>query len=351
MITCLANLADATASPAPEPLSALAIAMWFVLALIGVIASAIFSGQETGIYCLNRVRLHLRAHRGHGAAGILREMVHHPNRLLVTLLIGNNMVNYLASFAIAVLLAASGMNDWEQVAVNAAILTPLLFVFAEVLPKDVFARYTDGLSYFFARPIRYLQIVFTCMGLLPLVAAFSRWLSRVLDSQEISGAAMHPRRTVTHLMREGVGQGLLSAHQSAFIERVLHPTEQTVADAMMHWPQVHKLRDNQPAEAVWALANRVPYSRFPLVNANGSIMGIVNVFDVLLNDPDNCPPLASLATEALNLPPDIHLRDALIHLQKAQVHMGIVRNEAGKPLGIVTLKDLVEPITGDLAAW
>lgn len=346
----LGQLDEAALSPATPALAWFEVAGWILLGMLGIIGSAIFSGQETGIYTLNRVRLHLLAHRDHSSAAVLREMVHNPNRLLVTLLIANNIANYLASYAIAVLLAAVGLGQWQQVGVNALILTPLLFVFGEVLPKDLFARYTDQLSYFFARPLRSLQLLLMCTGLLPLVSSFSYALSKLLKADEASGAAMHPRRAVTQLIQEGVGHGLLSTHQSDLIDRVLHPTEHVVSDAMVPWSQVRKLRAGQPAEAVWSLADRTSHSRFPLVDRGGQVMGVVNVFDVLLHKPEDCPPLEQLAKRAPQLPPEMDLRDALVELQRQQTHQAIVM-QAGRPVGIVTLKDLVEPITGELVAW
>ncbi len=326
------------------------VAVWLAVAMAGIVLSAIFSGQETGIYTLNRVRLHLLAHREHASAAVLRAMVNRPNRLLGTLLIGNNIANYMATYGIAVLLASAGFGEWQQVLINAAILTPLLFVVGEVLPKDLFARYTDQLSYFFAIPLRYLQIALTLVGLLPLIAAVSRLLSRVLKADELIGTAMHPRRAVTQLMAEGVGHGLLSAHQSDLINRVLHPTEHVVRDAMVPWAQVHRLRVGQPPEAVWALADRAAFSRFPLVDCSGEVLGVVNVFDVLLRRPDDCPPLEQLVRPAPQLAPDTDIREALVDLQRRQTPLAIV-TEAGKPIGIVTFKDLVEPITGDLVTW
>jgi CBS domain containing-hemolysin-like protein len=324
--------------------------IWLGLALLGIVGSALFSGLETGVYSLNRVRLHLLAQRSDSSAAILAPMIRRPNRMLGTLLYGNNIANYLASYAIAVLLAAQGFGDWAQVLINATILTPLLFVFGEVLPKDLFANFSDRLTYPFARMLYLLQGLLMLTGLVPLIDLISRLIGRVLSAAPLSSAAFHPRVTINQLFKEGLGRGVLSAQQTDIIERVLHPTETMVGQAMVNWPAVTKVRPGQPPEALWALANRVPYSRFPVVDSAERVLGVLHIHDVLLSDPADCPPPEQLATPAPKLTPQTPLRSALAILRQNQSAMGIVM-EQDRAVGLVTLKDLVEPITGDLAVW
>ncbi len=323
---------------------------WLGLALLGIVGSALFSGLETGVYSLNRVRLHLLAQRSGSSAALLAPMVRRPNRMLGTLLYGNNIANYLASYAIAVLLAGQGFGDWAQVLINATILTPLLFVFGEVLPKDLFANFSDRLTYPFARMLYGLQLLLMITGLVPLIDMVSHLIGRVLSAGPLTSAAFHPRVTMNQLFKEGLGRGVLSAQQTDMIERVLHPTETVVGQAMVDWPKVTKVRPGQPAEALWALANRVPYSRLPVVDNAERVIGILDIYDVLLVDPANCPPAEQLARPAPTLTPQTPLRSALAILRQHQSAMGIVMDQA-RPVGIVTLKDLVEPITGDLTVW
>ena len=102
---------------------------WLFGAFVGTLGSALFSGMETGSYTLNRIRLHLRVHGKQRTATVLDKMLNAPNRMLGTLLVGNNIVNYLASYSIAQLLAIAGYSDWGMVLVNVLLLTPLLLRF------------------------------------------------------------------------------------------------------------------------------------------------------------------------------------------------------------------------------
>ena len=323
---------------------------WYAAALIGTIGSATFSGMETGVYALNRVRLHVLAHQPGSNAAVLERLTLRPNRLLGTLLVGNNIVNYVASLAISAILADAGYHGWSQVIFSAAILTPILFIFGEVLPKDLFRSHADSFTYVFARPLRSLQIVLTVVGILPLIDAVSGGIHRVLGGQTVPAEMMHPRRQVTNLIREGVGHGVISPSQSAIVDRVLEISRRSVGDVMTPWAQVSTVRANQPPEAVWALANRVPYTRLPLVDGEGRPRGAIEIDQVLMYEPGRTPPYDQLAQPMATVGRAASCRDALSQLQHQRMTMAVVM-EHDRPIGLVTTKDLVEPIVGELEAW
>ncbi len=325
--------------------------LWALLAFVGMVGSALYSGLETGVYRLNRVRLHLLAHEHKPQALRLSRMVRNPNRTLGTLLIGNNIANYASSFGITALLEGAGLGDWQVILVVAAILTPLLFVFGEVLPKDLFQNYTDTLTYRFAATLLWTQRLVMACGLLPLIDLISRLITWLFGSKVKARLTLHPRRVMARLVQEGVGHGLLSPYQSDMIDRVLHPTQTIVADAMVGWDQVQTLRVGQPIEAVWAVANRSPYSRFPVLDRDGKVTGVLNVFDVLMPDPQYCPPIERLQRTAPRVPATMGLRQAMLRLRQARSALAIVVDAKDQPVGIVTVKDLVEPITGELEIW
>lgn len=338
-------------APLAYELSAQQVLFWALLACVGMVGSAVYSGLETGVYRLNRVRLHLQAHHQRPSARLLSRMIRSPNRTLGTLLIGNNIANYAASFGITALLEGGGLGDWQIVFVVAAILTPLLFVFGEVLPKDLFQNYTDVLTYRCAALLNWTQRLVLACGLLPLIDGVSWLITRAFGSRTRARLTLHPRRIVSELVREGLGYGLLSPYQSDMIDRVLHPTATKLADAMVRWDQVQTLRANQPVEAVWAVANRSPYSRFPVLDAAGEVRGALNVFDVLMPEPDRCPPIDTLVRPLPRLPATTSLRQGLLRLRQARSAMALVVDNHDRPVGIVTVKDLVEPITGELDIW
>lgn len=322
---------------------------WLLLALLGFVGSAIYSGMETGLYTLNRVRLHILAHEGHRAALVLRRHLQHPTAMLTTLLIGNNIANYMGTAGVSVLLEKAGYNDWQTIGLNALLVTPLLFVFCEVLPKDLFAAHTDRLTYRMANLLDASRKVFRFTGLLPLISAFSdRLVRRLRDESRI--AALHPRRQVTTLVLEGAGRGLLSEEQTSMVERVMALAGRTVRDEMVSWERVNWVSLSDPPQRLWELSDRSGQSRFPVLDSRGHVAGVVNVIDALHHDRAGCPPIEMLMRPVLLLPPSLSLRTALNRVQATGEPMAVIV-EGDRPRGIVTVKDLVEPITGELANW
>lgn len=319
-----------------------------LMALIGLVFSAFFSGTETGVYTLNRIRLARRAARGEREARILRNEMAHPNRLLGTLLLGNNIANYVGSLGIAALLDAAGYRDWSAIIINALVLTPVLFVFGETLPKDLFRTNTDRWTYHAAPALIVLRWLFTGTLLLPLVLGVGRVVGRLLRID--SSRPLAARQRISQLIKEGVGAGMLSEGQVALADRALRMRTLCVEDEMVPWSRVVRIAiDMTPADRA-ALLRRTNLTRLPVVDASGAVMGVMSTLDAVL-DPERST--RELMYERNDLPADLAVVTALRTMRERQRKFAIVTDPRNPALvrGIVTLKDLVEPLTGELAAW
>lgn len=333
--------------------------IWIVLGLIGFAGSAMYSGLETGTYSLNRVRLHILDHQHHRDARAIQRLIARPTIVLSTLLIGNNVANQLGTSALSVLLDAWGLGPWEAVILNTLIVTPLLFIFGETLPKDLFAAHADRLMYRLAPVLVVSRWLFTVTGLIPLVSAFSWFLMKLIGSRG-GLTATHPRRQVEFLVREGVGYGLLSDDQSQIVGRVLALGEETVADEMIPWRDLPKARLDDDPKRIRTLAESTTRYRVPVVDASGKPVGVLNLLHALLELPPVAdsqggagafPGIESLMAPIQTLPRNTPLREALESLRQRRVALAVVTDSRGQPIGAVTIKDLVEPITGELASW
>ena len=324
--------------------------VWSVLALVGLAGSGLYSGLETGIYSLNRIRLQVLTHQNNHAAVTLNRLLAHPTSLLTTLLIGNSIADYLGTAAMGVILASRGLGDWEALLLNALIVTPILFVVSETLPKDLFAAHCDMLMYRLVPVLTFSRAVFTYTGLVPLVSVFSSTLMKAIG-QDQQVTVLHPRRQVGLLVREGVGYGLLSPEQSAIVDRVLKLSDRAVRDEMTPWADVERLREQDGPAAVWRLAQRMTHAHVPVLGRGGEVAGILRINDALMYGKENCPPISELIESAQTVPHDMPVRDALSQIKRHTVGLAVVMGKAGQPVGIVTVKDLIEPITGDLAQW
>ena len=324
--------------------------IWYGLIAVGLIGSALFSGLETGVYSLNRVRLHLLAHQGEHGARAMARMLAKPGAMLAALLVSNNICNNLAASAMAVVFEAYEFSQWQIIGLSLLIVTPMLFVFAETLPKDLFAAHADKMVYPFARPMAGIQRLLTWVGVLPLLSAISNGVMWLLGER---GQVMpfHPRLLVTALVKEGVGHGLLSDEQSAIVDRVLALAHRTVADDMVPWDEVETVSLNATPFELRELANSTSRSRFPVVDDAGKLVGVISLYDVLRYKVEACPPVADLLHQPQRLPAATPHRVALNTLRRAKVAIAIVTDDREQPLGVITMKDLVQPITGELSSW
>lgn len=322
---------------------------WSAMALLGFAGSALYSGLETGAYRLNRIRLQNRAHRGLSSAIFLRHMIAHPPIMLGTLLIGNNIVNFLGTASLTRLFDGWGLSEGQVIVANILIVTPLLFIFGETLPKDLFGAYSDRLMYRLSPVLQVSYHVFRWTGLLFVINSFTRVMFRIMGDRR-GTAAFHPRRQVELLVKEGVGYGLLTDDQSAIVERVMSLSKRTVVDEMIPWNSVQTISPDDDADAIWDIAERTSRSRFPVVDDAGHLVGILHVMDALRRGRDNCPTAGELMRPVFKVAHNLPLRKALRTMQTEHFALAVVERD-GKPVGVVSIKDLVEPITGELASW
>ncbi len=331
-------------------MSTMELLLLLLLFLVGAMGSAFFSGTETGLYVLNRVRLKLRADGGEPAAIMVQNELADSSRLLVNLLIGNNMMNQLASFAVASLFAALQMGAWLEVAITAVVLTPVLFVFGETLPKELCRANSDRWTYKAIGVLRWVRLLYTVTLLAPVVMLLSQRILRLLG-QDQSALMEHrqeaKRREVAVLLKEGAGAGILSERQISLLDRALSLRDLTVAAEMVPWGQVVAVSSEADTDSVARRTAASQYTRLPAVDESGQILGVVNVLDVLLNPG---MPVRKFLEPAAHIEPTTSVRQALRLLAQHRAAMAVIE-ERGKPIGIVTVKDLVEPLVGELAAW
>ncbi len=320
--------------------------LWIALAVGGVALSALYSGLETGCYCASRIRLAAQAARrsgGRGARTLLREL-HRLDRALATLLIGNNVANYLGALGVAAVLERLGYTSWEAVAINALALTPVLFVFGETLPKDLFRAHADRLTPALAWTLPATRLLATATLVLPAV----RFVGAVA-SRAMGGGAAPPtaRASLAALVKEGARFGVLAESQLRFVDRALELRSLRVRDEMIPWRDVVTLDVAWSRSKVEQVVREAAFSRFPLLDERRRVVGVVEAFDVWLSPKT---PLAALATAPVMVDAETTLIDAVRTVQQNAADLCIVVHR-GKPVGIVTRKDLAEPVLGELRAW
>lgn len=325
-----------------------AIPLWVLFCiLIGMlILSAFFSGSETGLMTVNRYRMKHLAQTGHGGATRAAAMLETPDKLIGLILLGNNLVNIIAS-SLATVIGIRLYGDFGVV-VSTIVLTIVVLIFSEVTPKTLSALYPERIAYPAAYVYKPLLRVFW-----PLVYLFNSagrgvlWLLRVspddaashsLSSEELrtvvtEAGAMIPRRHQQMLLS-------ILDMENAAIEDIMVPRNEIVGiDISKPWPEIlEQLVHNQ-------------HTRLPLYDGSiDEIRGIVHMRRMLAlvsNNELDKEHLLSLARDPYFIPENTPLNQQLLNFQNQKRRIGFVVDEYGDIQGLATLEDILEEIVGE----
>jgi len=330
--------------------AALATVGWLVWPLVLAVFAAVdamFCGMETGIYVMNKIRLDLRAEGGSRPARLLRDMIRKPRNLLTVLLIGTNLCRYLATFSITSMFVMAGHGRWAEW-YTLAIATPLLFVLSDSLPKGVFQRQGERLVYRFTWLLRGADLLFRVTGLSLLVRAVAAGLMRVSGAARRVGTPADDQHPGT-ILAEGYASGVMTHPQSVMADRVMHIAGITLADVMTELGRALTVGPDVTRDELLEQIRDHNFSRLPVIGPAGNVVGILSVYDVLAQPADGsatdgmAPPLV--------LPASLEVTAALYRMQRAKRAMAIVEDADGAHVGLVTIKDLVEEIIGEIQEW
>ena len=314
--------------------------------------SFLFSGTETGMTGSSRARLHTMEANGDERAGVVDKLLERRDRLIGALLIGNNLVNILASaLATSVLLNLFG----DAGVVYATIfMTVTLVIFSEILPK----------SWALSNPERF------ALAVLP----FARVVTFLFGA--MSGVANSVVRAMMRLfgIRLDANQSMLSGHdelrgtvevlhkEGAFVKAdrdrlggLLDLAELEVSDVMVHRTSMRMVNGGDPAEEVVRGILQSPYTRMPVWKGESdNIIGVVHAKDLLraLHEVDNDPAridITKIMVKPWFVPDTTTLQDQLNAFLRRKAHFAIVVDEYGEVEGLVTLEDILEEIVGEIA--
>ncbi len=320
-------------------------------ALLAVLLSGFFSGTEMGVYALNNVRLRVDSSRGNHAARRLLPLTERFEWLVITALVGTNIADYLAAALITALWLRAAVSTSTAELYTTAIVTPAILVFGNILPKERFRRRANRMMYACSIPLAVWMRVVRLTGLLAALMRLTRGLLRFIDPVQAEAERdLLPRARMRKLLLEGAERGGLSTFQRETFERVMSLARTRVARVMIPRPRVAMVSADLPRADFLRIARMAHFSRLPVYRGNPRhIIGVVNVFDVLTDEAER--PIAELARDAVRLNAGHTVPAALRKLQRAHEAMAIVCNRRGDCLGVLTIKDLVEEIVGDLEAW
>ena len=323
------------------------VCLWAVLVFIAL--SALFSGSETGIYCANRLRLRLHSDRGLVRARRVRSLLEDEQQALAVILVGTNVANYLATVAAALLISRQfDLSDRQVELYTTLLVAPVLFVFGEVLPKNLFQRDPDRLLYRCS-----LALVVARKVLFPVVWGIRRISALVIAMVASDGQGQGPlnhRERVAALLREALADGDNAQAHGQLVERALQLSDTPIRSVMVPVGRVTAVSADADRAAFLEVVRRSRHSRFPVYEGDRTrIIGAVHVH-ALLSD-STWRRVGERVQAAPNLPPDASVASTMVQVRRARLRLAIVQGADGPWLGIATLQDLFEGIVGELDAW
>lgn len=350
-----------------------------VAVLVCLVLSAFYSGSETALVSVNKIRLNQLVEPEDAKAKIIRRLVESPQRMLALTLVGTNLANVLIA-QLGEGLVARGLPNLPvslKGLIATAGITALLLIFGEILPKTIFRIKADALALRYAYPLRVSEMIFA--PLIYIVQNLTQFLIKLIDRSARSQSPDAQREELRLLAIIGEHSGNLLTDQRRMIHSLLNLQDRTVAQVMVPLVDIVAIEKNTKCEEFLQIAADSGFSRIPVYEEHiYNIIGIINLLDVIYDDvasdtSDNN--LSSLGKDkeltgtnqrkkehnqsetvepfirtALHFVPESKNINALLkEIQDTRHTMVFAVDEYGGTVGLVTVEDLVEEIVGEFA--
>ena len=317
------------------------IAMLITL-LILVVLSAYFSATETAFTSLNRIRLKTRADGGSRRAAKTLALAEEYDKLLSTILIGNNIVNITAT-TVSTVLCTRWFHQYGPTVATVA-LTIIILIFGEVTPKSLAKERPEDFAMFAQPLLKLLMVVLT-----PLNFLFTQWkrlMSKVFRAKGEDGIT---EEELVGMVDQAETEGGLDEHESDLIRNAIEFSELEVSDLLTPRVDLTAAGEDSTIEELASLFAETGYSRIPIYHETiDNIVGFVHEKDFYAARYRGATALSSLTSPVLYTTGNTKAFELLRILQKSKVHMAVVVDEYGGTEGIVTLEDILEELVGEI---
>ncbi len=311
--------------------------------------SAFFSSSETAFFSLTNAQVRLISTRDSArSAQLVARLKAKPQELLITILIGNNIVNlFTASYATVVATEYFGSH---ALGIATGATTLIILIGGEIIPKSLAYTYKDKIARFAAIPLFLLQLVFT-----PLIYVLT-WINSLM-TRLIGGRSTDEYVTeeeVRAMSRMGVESGRIDYRAHEMIENIFQFDDKEVGKIMTPWYRVVTLSGTVPVEQIAHSVSHEGYSRYPVHDGKSSdnIIGYIHVNELMkvLNSDERDRPVADFISPVKFVPSDYNVERAFRAMVRKRTHLFMVcdKDDHEELIGLVTLEDIVEEIVGEI---
>ena len=327
--------------------------------LICLVLSAFYSGSETALVSVNKIRINQLVESENTRASIIHRLVESPQRMLALTLVGTNLANVLIA-QLGEGLVVRGLPNLAvslQGLIATVGITTLLLIFGEILPKTIFRVKADALALRYAYLLRLSEFVLA--PLIYFVQTLTQFIVKLIDRGASTPSPDAQREELRLLATMGERSGNLHTGQRRMIHSLLNLQDRTVEQVMVPLVDIVAIERNTKCEDFLQIAADTGFSRIPVYEEQiYNIVGIVNLLDVIYSDvesdarekpapfPNTIEPFIR---SVLHVPESKDINALLKEIQHTRHTMVFAVNEYGGTVGLVTVEDLVEEIVGEFA--
>ena len=330
--------------------------IYILLVLLLIVISAVYAGGETGIYCINRIRLRQKESKGDRRAVKLDRMMHDRVRLVAIMLGALTVTRYATSAITTAFFVALGLGHPNMTVVvrhpdliAVIVLTPLTLIAGEILPKAIFAAHADFLMYWMTPLIRVTEIIL--WPLLVPIRAIMRLVSAIFGRDDADPMEMLTAARLNYFLGESRREGTITEAQGRIAQNIMDLKQVRVGRVMTPLAQLDMVPVGITPAEMRERARATRFARLPVYDGDRwNVGGVMLVIEYLATEDPNAIP-ADYILPSVWLKQDVSIDDALLQLRRAKQRMAIVIDDELRALGVVTIKDLVEEIVGDLKEW
>ncbi len=309
-----------------------------------ILLEGFFSGAEIAIISANKTLLVNRYGPDSRVAKMLEHFHREPQWLIGTHLIGTNLCVVISSTLVTFYLRAKYGAIGEFYAV--LLMSPLLLLLAEMVPKMAFQEYADRLAAKSLLGLRFFSFLF--FPLVWVLAKIAQWATLVLGGEKEDAEPFLTRSEFKYLLTSYRRRKSLQAHEQRMIKRVFRFSETTVGEVMIPLVDLRGLEEHETVERALVVANRHPYAQYPVFHRRiDDIIGQVQMTD-LLAEGDRTKKVSELAKPVNFVPETMPVDQLLTRMQREGFLAAMVVDEYGGCIGIITREDILEEIVGEI---
>lgn len=317
---------------------------YIIIMVICLIFSAYFSATETAFSCSNKTRLRAMAEKGNKRAELALNLAERYDRLISTILIGNNIVNILLA-SVGTLIFVEELNLSSGAAISTAVCTIVVLIFGEITPKSLANDFPEKFAMFSAPLIR----TFIWL-LMPLNLIFSGWkkliglVVKVKDDDDNMA-----QEELLMMVEEAEQEGDIDTDEGDLLRNAIEFSDLKAEDILTHRVDLEALPIDSKKTEIAAMFTKTRFSRIPIYEDSiDNIVGVIHQKDFYVGSGITTESIKDIISPVLFVHQYENIDDLLKKLQKEKAHIAIVVDEYGGTLGIVTMEDILEQLVGDI---